>query len=649
LSVSVEPPAGAASVRIGTYSDDVGSRSGSFVQFEGETEQKNASALAAAFDEEPNERAKPAAAIEEFQETADAVTGRIEKTESLLQAAARGQLLKLDNLTGEINSALDLLGQLDRAGRFEEELRLMRSLNGLLALALRWLDLIRSLRSLLRSAETAGDAAGQAFAHHELGTLYLCAGQPEQAREHLRKASRLQQRLSDLSGHCATRHNLDSAERDLALKSTSGVHPLQRLAILGGVIVVAAGAGAGIALAVHSRHAHQPTTSTSASQQVQSIKVTTPAPPNARYRSTFTVAATGGASNEPIVYSSSGACTNTGAAFTMTGASGTCKVMYDQAGNGNYKSAPRVTETVNAAKAVQSITVTKRAPASAEYGQRFTVAASDAGSGKPLVYSSSGACTNNGASFTMISASGTCKVMYDLAGNGKYKAAPEVTETVQAVKAGQKITVTVHAPTPAVFNSKFTVAASGGRSGQPIVYSSSGGGCTNSGSNFSVSSTTASGTCTVTYEQAGNANYKAAPKVDEMVDVVAAFGGFRVPAPNATVPLGSTLRVTLTLADASGKPLPSSVATPLAATGVMEVVLTGPNGNSAQLASAPCTASKAQFFFCTLTLPPGLQTGTNNQYILTAFQKVGGGRLVQTPPYKGAPAADVNPETILFG
>jgi len=37
LSVPVEPAAGAASVRIGADSDDVGGGSGSLVQFEGET------------------------------------------------------------------------------------------------------------------------------------------------------------------------------------------------------------------------------------------------------------------------------------------------------------------------------------------------------------------------------------------------------------------------------------------------------------------------------------------------------------------------------------------------------------------------------------------------------------------------------------
>ena len=49
----------------------------------------------------------------------------------------------------------------------------------------------------------------------------------------------------------------------------------------------------------------------------------------------------------------------------MTSGTGTCTVKYDQAGNTNYNAAPQVTETVNAQKANQTITVTTHAPASA--------------------------------------------------------------------------------------------------------------------------------------------------------------------------------------------------------------------------------------------------------------------------------------------
>src|SRR5919204_6264670 len=182
------PFAASVSVRIGGYSLEVGTNAGSFAQFEPERESENARELEAALADEREERPTAVAAVEELHESAAAVTTRIEQANTLLRNAAEGRFLEPHNLTGEIDALLDLLGRLDRERRFEEELRLMRSLNGLLALALRWYDLVRSLRSLLKSAHAAGHAAGQAWAHHELGSLYLCAGDSKSAQEHLREA-----------------------------------------------------------------------------------------------------------------------------------------------------------------------------------------------------------------------------------------------------------------------------------------------------------------------------------------------------------------------------------------------------------------------------------------------------------------------------
>ena len=124
--------AGGEAVRIGGYSLEVGTRAGSFARFEPEKERENAQALAAALEEEPEER--PFAAVEKFEAGAQEVTGRIEEAEGLLRAAAEGRLLDPAKLTGEVDSLLDLLGRLDKSGRFEEELALARSLNGLLGL-----------------------------------------------------------------------------------------------------------------------------------------------------------------------------------------------------------------------------------------------------------------------------------------------------------------------------------------------------------------------------------------------------------------------------------------------------------------------------------------------------------------------------------
>jgi len=239
----------AASIQIGGYSLEVGTQANSFARFEPEQESENAQELAAALEEEPEEHSA-IAAIEEFEASAETVTGRIEHGEGLLRAAAEGKLLDPAKLSGEVDSLLELLGRLDKAGRFDEELKLMRSLNGLLALSLRWLELVRSLRSLLRSADAGGHTAGKAFAHHELGSLHLCAGHARKAREHLEEALRIEEQLRDVAARCATRHNLDAARRELAGRGIRPPHRLLRLALLAALFVGLGAGGTSIAFGI---------------------------------------------------------------------------------------------------------------------------------------------------------------------------------------------------------------------------------------------------------------------------------------------------------------------------------------------------------------------------------------------------------------
>jgi hypothetical protein len=263
----------------------------------------------------------------------------------------------------------------------------------------------------------------------------------------------------------------------------------------------------------------------------QTISVATQAPASAAYGSQFTVAANapGGA----VTYSSAGSCTNSGATFTMTSAGGTCTVKYDQAGDGTYNAAPEVIESVAATKASQAISVVTHAPSPAVFGSKFTVAAIGGGSGNAVTFSSGGGCSNLGATFTMTSGTTACQVKYDQAGDANHNAASEVTESVAAIKASQSITVTTHAPSSAVFGSKFTVAAVGGGSGNAVTFSS-GGACSNSGATFTMTSRT--GICAVRYDQAGDSNYNAAPEVTETVNAL--------PVPHCVVPKlkGKTLK-----------------------------------------------------------------------------------------------------------
>ena len=243
----------------------------------------------------------------------------------------------------------------------------------------------------------------------------------------------------------------------------------------------------------------------------QTITVNISAPATAIYNTSFTVASTA-SSGLTVAYSASDVCSNAGALFTMTSGTGTCTVHYNQAGDANFNAAPEVTESVTAQKANQTITVNISAPATAIYNTSFTVA-STASSGLTVAYSASDVCSNAGALFTMTSGTGTCTVHYNQAGDANFNAAPEVTESVTAQKANQTITVDISAPATAIYNTSFTVASTAS-SGLTVAYSASDV-CSNAGALFTMTSGT--GTCTVHYNQAGDANFNAAPEVTESV------------------------------------------------------------------------------------------------------------------------------------
>ena len=236
-----QSPPVSAHVRVGAYTLEVGTTAGSFAQFEPAKERENAQALAASLAAEPSRPGRPVAAVESFNESAAAVTKRAEQADDLFRAAVEGRLDDLRIVNAEIDVLLAVLKRLDRAGRFEEELRLLRSLHGLLALSLRWLDLIRALRRGLAASQAAANPAAEAWVQHELGALHLAAGDARTAARRFAEALRLQQQLGDVTGRCATRHNLDCAERELARASAppGGTHPARRWALTTAFVLVA--------------------------------------------------------------------------------------------------------------------------------------------------------------------------------------------------------------------------------------------------------------------------------------------------------------------------------------------------------------------------------------------------------------------------
>ena len=77
------------------------------------------------------------------------------------------------------------------------------------------------------------------------------------------------------------------------------------------------------------------TASQTVNQASQTITVSVPAPPTAVNKTSFTVVATGGGSGNPVLFTSSGACTNVLGTYTMnsTKIGAVCTVTMNQAGN----------------------------------------------------------------------------------------------------------------------------------------------------------------------------------------------------------------------------------------------------------------------------------------------------------------------------
>lgn len=240
----------------------------------------------------------------------------------------------------------------------------------------------------------------------------------------------------------------------------------------------------------------------SVNQASQTITFTTNAPMSAVYNSSFGVAATGGASNSLVVFSNGGGCTNVGGTYTMTSGTTACSVIANQAGNSNYLAAPEVTQSTNATKASQSITVSTPAPTTATNGSSFTVVAT---AGTPVAFTSAGKCTNSAGTYTINAGSGTCTETMNAAANSDYTAAPQVTESTTVAK---PITPTVSftgAPAAAAYATTFTVSASSNSTSVPSFTTT--GPCTLNSSTLAVSMTSGVGTCTMTATWAANDVY----------------------------------------------------------------------------------------------------------------------------------------------
>jgi hypothetical protein len=226
VSVPHESPQG--TVAVGRFVLELGAPTGTSISPSAEPEHADTRSLARALkkagaDSDRQSKAggrrnRKSAAVDFFADSVDeasAATAGVERATALFRALAEGRVLDPSQLRGEIDALLDLVERFDREGRWREALRLARALSGLLALLMRWADLVRSLNISLRAARELGDASEMARSCHELGTLHLAAEDPAAAERVLGEAREIRARLGDSRGLAATDRNLQVLCRHL--------------------------------------------------------------------------------------------------------------------------------------------------------------------------------------------------------------------------------------------------------------------------------------------------------------------------------------------------------------------------------------------------------------------------------------------------
>ncbi len=241
-------------------------------------------------------------------------------------------------------------------------------------------------------------------------------------------------------------------------------------------------------------------------QPASQALLTVNAGPSLVYGQSEALSVTGGTTGGAVSYNVvSGPCTVAGSQLTATSGTGTCQVTATMAGNTNYSPVTSSAATVTLAKTNQTIVFSINPPASAAYGSSFTVAAAGTGVNAHVVlFTSAGACSNLGGTYTITSGTGTCSVIANQGGSSNYAAAPTVTKSVTATLATPSVSFT-GAPASAAYHAVFNVAATSNASSAAVITSS--GSCTNAGT--AVTITSGSGVCSLTATWAADTNYSA--------------------------------------------------------------------------------------------------------------------------------------------
>ncbi len=281
----------------------------------------------------------------------------------------------------------------------------------------------------------------------------------------------------------------------------------------------------------------------------QAITYTSTAPENAKVGGSYTPAATGGVSGNPVTFSTTGAsCTVSSEGEVTFTHVGDCAIAADQIGDATSTDAPTVVQTVAVGKADQAITYTSTAPENAKVGGTYTPAATGGVSGNPVTFSTtSTSCTVSSEGEVTFTHADDCIISADQIGDDSSSDAPTATQTVAVGKAEQAITFTSLAPTDATVGQTYAVTTEGGGSAEPVSLSvdpSTSDACT-------ITDTTVTfvqeGSCIVSADQPGSDDYSAAPTATQQIAVALEQTTTTVSPSAASVVFGQAATATATV------------------------------------------------------------------------------------------------------
>ena len=286
----------------------------------------------------------------------------------------------------------------------------------------------------------------------------------------------------------------------------------------------------------------------------QTITFTSTAPSNAKVGgSTYNVTATATSGLTVVLTidaAASSVCSLAGSTVAFLGV-GTCVIDANQPGDASYQPAPQVQQSFAVAKGDQTVSFTSSAPVTATVGGPTYVVTATATSGLAVAFtidaSATSVCSLAGSAVSFLTV-GTCVIDANQPGDASWNAAPQVQQSFAVAKGNQTISFTSSAPASAsVGGPTYTVTATA-TSGLTVAFTidaSATSVCSLSGS--TVSFLTA-GTCVIDANQAGDANWNAAPLAQQSFAVgkAAQTISFTSTAPVGATVGGSTYNVTAT-------------------------------------------------------------------------------------------------------